>query len=202
MTGYLEGNHTDQRQPPDSAVPRHPALAQHGGVAPVSHGSNVVPGSLEMDGALHHLPGPLGHMEGRARLVVQRHFLERAVPVETVVDHPLVVVHRVRHSRHGRLCEGAADGAGHIRRLLADKGYDADWLRAHLRAFGVVPVTPGARSRKRPIRHDRRRHKDRWRAEAVFCRLKNFRRVASRYGRLAHDYASAVALAAVVAFWR
>lgn len=94
-----------------------------------------------------------------------------------------------------------AAAPGRIRRLLADKGYDADRLRAHLRASGVVPVIPGTRSRKRPIRHDKLRYKDRWRAEAVFCRLKDFRRVATRYDKLARNYASTVALAAVVAFW-
>ena len=67
-----------------------------------------------------------------------------------------------------------AASPGRIRRLLADKGYDADWLRADLRKAGIVPVIPGTRSRKRPIRHDKERYKDRWRAEAVFCRLKDF----------------------------
>ena len=94
-----------------------------------------------------------------------------------------------------------AAAPGRIRRLMADKGYDADWLRADLRNAGIVPVIPGTRSRKRPIRHDKTRYKDRWRAEAVFCRLKDFRRVATRYDKLARNYASAVALAAVVAFW-
>ena len=49
---------------------------------------------------------------------------------------------------------------GRIRRLLADKGYDADWLRTDLRKAGIVPVIPGTRSRKRPICHDKRRYKD------------------------------------------
>ena len=92
-----------------------------------------------------------------------------------------------------------AAAPGPIRRFLADKGYDADWLRADLRRAGIAPVIPGTRFRRRPIRHDKRRYKDRWRAEAVFCRLKDFRRVATRYDKLARNYASAVALAAVVA---
>ncbi len=90
---------------------------------------------------------------------------------------------------------------GRIRRLLADKGYDADWLRTDLRKAGIVPVIPGTRSRKRPIQYDKLRYKDRWRAEAVFYRLKDFRHVATRYDKLARNYASAIALAAVVAFW-
>ena len=90
---------------------------------------------------------------------------------------------------------------GRLKRLLADRGYDADPLRQDLRSAGAVPVIPGRRSRRRPVRHDAERYKDRWRIEATFCRLKDFRRVATRYDKLAANYASAVALAAVVAFW-
>ena len=51
------------------------------------------------------------------------------------------------------------------------------------------------------MRHDAKRSKDRWLIEAMFCRLKDFRRVATRYGKLAANFLSAAALAAVVAFW-
>jgi transposase len=44
-------------------------------------------------------------------------------------------------------------------------------------------------------------YQDCWRIEAAFCRLKDFRRVATRYDKLAVNFASAVALAAVIAFW-
>lgn len=71
----------------------------------------------------------------------------------------------------------AVDAPGPIRRLAADRGYDADWLRADLRSQGITPVIPGTRARKRKIRHDRRRYRERWRIEAMF------------------------ALAAVIAFW-
>lgn len=94
-----------------------------------------------------------------------------------------------------------AEAPGRIRRLAADKGYDADWLRADLRATGITPVIPGKRGRKRKIRHDRRRYRERWRIEATFCRLKDVRRIATRYDKLARNYASALALAAVIAFW-
>ena len=47
--------------------------------------------------------------------------------------------------------------AGHIRYLLADKGYDADRLRRSLRDVGAVPVIPGRRSRKRAICYDKER---------------------------------------------
>jgi len=94
-----------------------------------------------------------------------------------------------------------AEASGRIRRLIADKGCDADWLRADLREKGITPVIPGTWARKRKIHHDKRRYRERWRIEATFCRLKDFRCIATRYDKLARDYASAVALAAVIAFW-
>jgi transposase len=91
--------------------------------------------------------------------------------------------------------------ATRFKRLVADRGYDANHFRTTLREAGTTPVIPGRINRKRPIRHDRRRYRDRWRIEAVFCRLKDFRRIATRYDKLAANFLSAVALAAAVAFW-
>ena len=91
--------------------------------------------------------------------------------------------------------------AGPVRRLLADKGYDADRLRKSLRQAGTVPVIPGRINRKRPIQYDKRRYRDRWRIEAAFCRLKDFRRIANRYDKLARNFLSAIALVAIIAFW-
>ena len=94
-----------------------------------------------------------------------------------------------------------AEAPGRIRRLTADKGYDADWLRTDLREKSITPIIPGKRGRKRKIRHDKRRYRERWRIEATFNRLKDFRRIATRYDKLAQNYVSAVALVAVIAFW-
>lgn len=90
------------------------------------------------------------------------------------------------------------DGCRHV---LADKGYDSDKLRNTIRAKGAKPVIPGRKSRKRKVRFDKTRYKFRWLAEAVFCRLKDFRRVATRYDKLARNYASTLAIATIVAYW-
>lgn len=90
---------------------------------------------------------------------------------------------------------------GGMRYLLGDKGYDADRLRRSLREAGAVPVLPGRRNRKRTIRYDKDRYRERHRIENAFCRLKDFRRVAPRYDKLAANFLSAVALATAVAFW-
>ncbi len=94
-----------------------------------------------------------------------------------------------------------AAAPGRLKRLIADRGYDANNLRRDLKKVGTTPVIPGRRNRTRPIRHDKRRYRDRWRIETAFCRLKDFRRVATRYDKLADNFASALALAAVIAFW-
>jgi len=59
-----------------------------------------------------------------------------------------------------------------MKRVIADRGYDANRIRAALREQGTIPVIPGRRNRKRPIQYDERRYKDRCRVEAMFCRLK------------------------------
>ena len=91
--------------------------------------------------------------------------------------------------------------AGLPRHLIADKGYDADALRQAARREGCVPVIPGKSNRKRKIPLDKRRYRDRHLVENAFCRLKDYRRVATRYDKLAANFLSAVALATLVAYW-
>jgi len=91
--------------------------------------------------------------------------------------------------------------AGRMRYLLADKGYDADQLRRSLRDAGAVPVIPDRRSRKRAICYDKERYRSRHLIENAFCRLKDFRRVHTRYDKLAANFLSGVALATAIAFW-
>ena len=70
-----------------------------------------------------------------------------------------------------------------------------------VREADTTPVIPGRRSRKRTIRYDQQRYRGRHLVENAFCRLKDFRRVATRYDKLAANFLSAVALATAVAFW-
>ena len=88
-----------------------------------------------------------------------------------------------------------------MRYLLRDKGYDADRLRRSLRESGTIPVIPGRRNRNRSIRYDQERYRGRHLIENAFCRLKDFRRVATRYDKLAVNFLSGVALATALAFW-
>jgi transposase len=85
--------------------------------------------------------------------------------------------------------------------LLADRGYDADWFREGLQNKGITPCIPGRKSRVTPVKYDKRRYKCRNRIEIMFGRLKDWRRVATRYDRCPKVFLSAVALAATVLFW-
>jgi transposase len=62
-------------------------------------------------------------------------------------------------------------------------------------------VIPGRQNRKRTIRYDKQRYRQRHLIENAFCRLKNFRRIATSYNTLAANFLSDVALATAVAFW-
>lgn len=86
-------------------------------------------------------------------------------------------------------------------RLLADKGYDANSLRDRLAETKTEAVIPSTRSRKAPIPDDAEAYRDRNRIERAFGRLKDWRRIATRYDKLARNFASAVALAAVIIWW-
>jgi len=84
---------------------------------------------------------------------------------------------------------------------LGDRGYDADWFREALVNIGIKPCIPGRKSRSKAIKYDKRRYKKRNRIEIMFGRLKDWRRVATRYDRCPKVFMSAIALAATVLFW-
>jgi transposase len=64
-----------------------------------------------------------------------------------------------------------------------------------------VPVIPGRINRNRRIAYDKARYRDRHRIENAFCRIKDFRRVATRYDKLAANFLSVLALAILIAYW-
>ena len=66
---------------------------------------------------------------------------------------------------------------------------------------GIRPCIPGRKSRGKAVRYHKRRYRRRNRIATMFGRLKDWRRVATRYDRCAKTILSAVALAATVIFW-
>lgn len=100
--------------------------------------------------------------------------------------------------------KGAAvllDSLPQTRELLADRGYDADWLRKALLSKGIAPCIPGRRSRKESVSYDKELYKQRHKIEIMFGRLKDWRRIATRYDRCAHTFFSAICIAAIVIFY-
>ena len=91
--------------------------------------------------------------------------------------------------------------AGSIGRLMADKAYDTNSLRALLAANGIEPIIPSIRRRKPLIPYDVRAYRERNLIERMFCRLKDFRRVATRYDKLARNFLAGVILAAALIWW-
>jgi transposase len=84
------------------------------------------------------------------------------------------------------------------RRLLADKAYDADSLRQWLAKAKIKAVIPSSAARKTPYPLDKKAYRRRNVIERLFCRLKNWRRIATRYDRLAQNFLSAIALVSAV----
>lgn len=82
------------------------------------------------------------------------------------------------------------------RALLADKGYDGDRFRESLLIRGILPIIPPRPNRKVPEHPEYRRYRDRNRIERMFNKLKQSRRIATRYDKTALFFASFLSLAA------
>jgi len=80
--------------------------------------------------------------------------------------------------------------------LLADKGYDGDRFRENLLMRGILPIIPPRSNRKEPEHPDYRRYRDRNRVERMFGKLKQQRRIATRYDKTALSFESFLNLAA------
>jgi transposase len=124
-------------------------------------------------------------------------------------EHQTACCHRGRGSadpllhdrRPGQRLYGCGSPAGQFAKggvAVGGKGsYDADWFRDALKDKGIKPCIPGRKSRGKPIKHDKRRN----RIEIMFGRLKDWRRVATRYDRCPKVFLLTIALAATVMFW-
>jgi transposase len=80
--------------------------------------------------------------------------------------------------------------------FLADKAYDADWLRQELKQRGVEAVIPARAKRLHPAPHDEHKYKWRHLVENFFQRLKEFKRIAMRACKTDLSFSSMMYLAA------
>ena len=80
--------------------------------------------------------------------------------------------------------------------LLVEKCYDGDWFRENLLMRGILPIIPPRSNRKVPVQPDYGRCKDRNRIERMFGKLKQQRRIATRYDKTVLSFESFLNLAA------
>jgi transposase len=86
--------------------------------------------------------------------------------------------------------------------VLGDKGYDDNRTRACIQDLGAEAVIPPRSCRKMPIEYDVFLYRARHAVENLFCKLKRFRSVATRYDKTTRNYAAMVAIACLVIWLR
>ena len=86
--------------------------------------------------------------------------------------------------------------------VMADTAYDADPLRREIADKGAIAVIPNNPSRARKYKIDRHLYAQRHLIECCFSKLKQFRRVATRFEKTARNYLAVVTIAATVLWLR
>jgi len=81
--------------------------------------------------------------------------------------------------------------------VIADKGYDSDKIIEVIESMEAESVIPPRSHRKEPRKYDEILYKERNAIERMFCRLKDFRRISSRYDKLASSYLSFLFVASI-----
>ncbi len=82
--------------------------------------------------------------------------------------------------------------------ILGDRAFDTDKILDYIASKMAVAVIPPKKNRKVQRKYDKETYKNRNQVERFFNRLKNFRRVATRYDKLASSFLAFVQLAATL----
>jgi transposase len=118
----------------------------------------------------------------------------------TINENCAVALHLTAGEAHdGRQFEclyDSLDPDNVLEAAALDKGYDADRIRERLACDGIEPVIPPISSRSRKLPYDKERYRERNRIERFFNKLKQFRRIATRYDKLRKTFLAAVHLVA------
>jgi transposase len=85
--------------------------------------------------------------------------------------------------------------------LVANKDYDSQALREWLDERGAQAVIPPRKNRKIQYEYDKAIYKQRNAIERMFCRLKDWRHLATRFDRNIKNFMAAIALVAAVIWW-
>jgi len=84
------------------------------------------------------------------------------------------------------------------RRVAGDQGYSSPTARRRLRRRGIVPVIPSKRNQQRQPGFDREAYRERNRIERLINRLKQFRRIATRYEKRGINYLAMLTIGMVL----
>ena len=96
----------------------------------------------------------------------------------------------------------AIDPRDGIEQAVMDKAYDSNAIRAKLDAKGITPVIPPKSNRLEILVYDKESYKQRNRVERLFNKIKQFRRVATRYEKLKANFLAFVIVALIVIMLR
>jgi len=124
----------------------------------------------------------------------------RTTKIHTVVDSDgrVIAFELTGGNRHDiRPAAGLIDRLPPAKSLLADAAYDSDAFRAFLTARGTTPVIKQNPTRKRLHPFDKAAYKGRNIIERAFSHLKDWRRVATRYDKLARNFCATVIIASI-----
>ena len=86
--------------------------------------------------------------------------------------------------------------------VIADKAYDAQTIIELIQAQGSNPVIPPKKNRIEQREYDKHLYKERHLVECFFCKLKEFRRIATRYEKLSVTYLAMVTIASCLIWLR
>lgn len=84
--------------------------------------------------------------------------------------------------------------------VTADKAYDSKTARQQIRDEGAVPVIPSRSNAVKKARCPKRIYRQRHKIENFFCRIKDWRRLATRFDKLARNFLAATHLVAAL-YW-
>ena len=145
-------------------------------------------GEIKADGTGGQTAEPLGRSRGG--------FGTEVHAAVTPLGHPVALEATGSQAADGPPLPGLIAGV-EARAVLADKGYDSDANRAAIRRRGADPCVPPRKDRTDPIEYDRHLDRERNVVERFFARVKQYRRVATRYDKKAANILGFVWVAAI-----
>lgn len=114
---------------------------------------------------------------------------------------PLVLMLTPGNVHDCKVAEACLSALAPTSYVVADKGYDSKALRDWLTKRGTEPVIPPRANRKVQYQYNKAIYRERNVIERMFCRLKDWRRIATRFDRNIKNFMAAVAIAVIVIWW-